>query len=153
MTSDAVGRLAKSDVIYVSPSLLLSPLPAMLEDTSAIYVRNVAPFDRFRSNGSALLPEAAFVTDAAGNIIGLAGGIMGPLTTAVWFKVPSIFRLRFTGTGTATIDAKDSLGNISTSVATYTLASATDQIEYPYLGEYAVMIRATLTGNVTAEVI
>lgn len=75
------------------------------------------------------------------------------LVNGFWTKTPSIFRLRLTGTGTVTIDARDSLGNITAGVASYTVSGATDQIEYPYAGEDAVAIRATLTGTATAEVI
>lgn len=84
-----------------------------------------------------------------------AGGatiLRGPLADGVWATIPSIFRLRLTGTGTVVIDSKDSLGNITTGVASYTVSGATDQIEFPYAGDNAVAIRATLTGT-TAEVI
>lgn len=101
--------------------------------------------------------EARFATDASGNVIGLlgAGGsvLFGQMVSGVWMKVPSIFRLRLTGTGAVTIDSKDSLGNITTGVASYTVTGATDQIEFPYAGDKAVAIRATLTGTATAEVI
>lgn len=79
--------------------------------------------------------------------------LRGQPTSGAWMTVPSIFRLRLTGTGTVTIDSKDSLGNITTSVASYTVSGATDQIEFPYAGDNAVAIRATLTGTATAEVI
>ena len=78
---------------------------------------------------------------------------VGGMVSSAWVKVPSIFRLRLTGTGTVTIDSKDSLGNITSAVATYTVSGATDQIEFPYAGDNAVAIRATLTGTATAEVI
>jgi hypothetical protein len=64
-----------------------------------------------------------------------------------------VFRLRLTGTGTATMDAKDSLDNITSAVAVFTASGATDQIEFPYAGDNAVAVRFTLTGSVTVEVI
>lgn len=70
-----------------------------------------------------------------------------------WMRVPTIFRLRLTGTGTVTIDAKDGLGNITESVAVYTPSSATDQIEYLYPGEDTVYIRAIIEGSAGVEVI
>jgi len=87
-------------------------------------------------------------------LVGAGGAtiLRGPLADGVWATIPSIFRLRLTGTGTVVIDSKDSLGNITTGVASYTVSGATDQIEFPYAGDNAVMIRATLTGT-TAEVI
>lgn len=99
-----------------------------------------------------------FVTDSYGNVAGIAGAdgvgvLAGPTISGVWFKTPSIFRLRFTGTGTATLDSRDSLGNITAGVNSYTLSGATDQIEFPYAGDKAVNIRVNLTGNVTCEVI
>ena len=48
---------------------------------------------------------------------------------------------------TGTLSVEDSLGNITTGVASYTVSGATDQIEFPYAGDDAVMIRATLTGT------
>lgn len=77
----------------------------------------------------------------------------GELTSGTWMQVPSIFRLRLTGTGTVTVDAKDSLGNITTGVESYAPSGATDEIQYPFLGDDAVSIRVTLTGSATAEVI
>lgn len=75
------------------------------------------------------------------------------MVNGVWTTTPSVFRLRLTGTGTVTIDARDSLGNITPNVASYTVSGATDQIEFPYAGDNAVAIRAALTGTATAEVI
>lgn len=116
------------------------------------------------SDGAATLwtsgdPKAAqLVTDPlTGMATGLTGpngsAFFGPVTSEVWMKVPSIFRLRFTGTGTAVMDSRDSLGNIAAALYSYTLAAATDQIEFPYAGDDAVNIRVTLTGTVTCEVI
>jgi len=80
--------------------------------------------------------------------------LYGPVTSGTWMKVPSLFRLRITGTGTLQMDSKDSLGNIT--LATFPLTSytgATDTIEFPYAGDDAVTIRVTLTGTLTCEVI
>ena len=70
-----------------------------------------------------------------------------------WKRVPSIFRLRLTGTGTIQIDARNSLGTITESVASYNVSGATDQIEFPYAGDDAVEIRAITAGAVSVEVI
>ena len=70
-----------------------------------------------------------------------------------WMRVPTIFRLRIFGSGTITIDAKDGEGNVTESVASYSPAGATDQIEYLYPGEDAVAIRANITGACGVEVI
>ncbi len=79
--------------------------------------------------------------------------LMGTLTSGVWFPVGSLFRLLMTGTGTVTIDSKDALGTITTGVYTTTLTGATNEIGFPYAGDAAVQIRATLTGSATAKVI
>jgi hypothetical protein len=75
------------------------------------------------------------------------------LISGAWARCPSIFRLRLTGTGTCSIDAKDSLGNETLAVVSYTVAGATDQIEFPYAGDDAVQIRANLTGTCKVEVL
>ena len=90
----------------------------------------------------------ASLVDGAGNAF-----LRGALTSGEWVTIPSIFRLRLTGTGTAVIDSRDSLGAVTSEVASYTLTAATDQIEFPYAGDNAVAIRVTLTGTATAEVI
>ena len=95
-----------------------------------------------------LSADGTSLVDGAGNSI-----LRGALTSGEWVTIPTVFRLRITGTGTVIIDSRDSLGNVSTSVESYTANGATDQIEFPYAGDNAVAIRATLTGNATAEVI
>lgn len=80
--------------------------------------------------------------------------LYGPVTSGAWMKVPSLFRLRITGTGTLQMDSKDSQGNIT--LATFpptSYTSETDKIEFPYAGDDAVTIRVTLTGTLTCEVI
>lgn len=98
-------------------------------------------------------------TNSAGQVTSLVSGdgssfLYGPVTSGAWMKVPSIFRLRITGTGTLQMDSRDSLGNIT--LATFPLTSytaETDKIEFPYAGDDAVTIRVTLTGTLTCEVI
>lgn len=102
--------------------------------------------------------SAEFATDSSGNVTGLVGPggaafLIGSLQDGIWARIPSIWRLRLTGTGTCTLDARDSLGTITLAFATYTASAATDQIEFPFAGANAVEIRATLTGTCTAEVI
>ena len=102
------------------------------------------------------MSDGWFDTNADGStspVAPLGGFLRGALSADEWFTVPSIFRLRLTGTGTVTIDSKDALGSITTGIASYTVTDATNQIEFPYAGDAAVMIRATLTGSATAEVI
>lgn len=98
--------------------------------------------------------EVYFARVVDGVLMGPDGAVLkGAMVSGTWFSTPSVFRLRITGTGTVTIDAKDALGNITLAVATYTATSATDQIEFPYAGDNAIAVRATLTGTTTVEVI
>ena len=93
-------------------------------------------------------------SDGTSLVSGDGSFLYGPVTSGTWMKVPSLFRLRITGTGTLQMDSKDSLGNIT--LATFPLTSytgATDTIEFPYAGDDAVTIRVTLTGTLTCEVI
>jgi len=104
-------------------------------------------------------PLPSWLFDGDHNPAGLVGPdgnavLYGKMTSGAWMKVPSnLSKLRLTGTGAVRIDSRDSLGAIHLNVASYTVAAATDQIEYPCYGENAVNIRATLTGTATAEVI
>ena len=100
--------------------------------------------------------DTVVTTDSTGTSLVSGDGsfLYGPVTSGTWMKVPSIFRLRITGTGTLQMDSKDSQGNIT--LATFPLTSytsETDKIEFPYAGDDAVTIRVTLTGTLTCEVI
>lgn len=70
-----------------------------------------------------------------------------------WISAPSIFRLRLVGTGTITVDSRDRLGAIATAVETYTISGATNQIEFPWLGDGAVEMRVTYPATATVEVL
>lgn len=119
-------------------------------------VDNVGDISSVYINGE-IAPVPIYLLDDNNNVTGLKGPdgpvFYGQLISNVWMKIPSIFRLRMTGTGTVSIDAKDSLGNITASVASYTVSAATNQIEFPYAGDDAVAIRATITGTCTVEII
>jgi len=76
-----------------------------------------------------------------------------PLPSGTWTSVPSISRLALSGTGTVTIDAKNLAGSITSSVVSYTVSGATNQIKFPFYGSDTVQICATYTGSASAEVI
>jgi hypothetical protein len=126
-----------------------------LSNAAALIASGIASADLDGANDGQLHTAKYRVVN--GNVTGLVGpggsAILGSMTSGSWMKVPSIFRLRLTGTGTCTLDARDSLGNITPGIASYTASNATDQIEFPYAGNNAVEIRATLTGTCKAEVI
>ncbi|MCA9280385.1 MAG: hypothetical protein KDA34_14950 [Phycisphaerales bacterium] len=90
----------------------------------------------------------ASLVDGAGNAF-----LRGALTSGEWVTIPTVFRLRLTGTGTVVMDARDSLGVETAAVESFIIEGATDQIEFPYAGDNAVAIRITVTGTATAEVI
>ena len=112
---------------------------------TAISLSGVAYIGNVMHEGSADAGAAAQVATRVPFTQSLASG--------VWANVPSIFRLALNGTGSVIIDSMDVLGNITTGVASYTPSSAVNSIQFPYAGDSAVQIRATLTGTATAKVI
>lgn len=77
----------------------------------------------------------------------------GPLINGAWKRIFSLPRLLLSGTGIVTIDARNRAGTVVLAVETYTLTAASGQIEYPYFGDDAVEVRASITGTATAEII
>lgn len=77
----------------------------------------------------------------------------GSIVSGAWIKVTNLVRLRITGTGTITIDLKDSLGNITITAETIVASNETDRIEYPFIGNDTIYIRVNITGSATAEII
>lgn len=86
-------------------------------------------------------------------VAAINSALSSSLVSGEWKKVASLIRLRLTGTGACVVDSKNALDVESTDLFTYTVSSATNQIEYPYLGDDATHIRVTLTGDCTAEVL
>jgi hypothetical protein len=75
------------------------------------------------------------------------------LRSDAWYSAPSIFRLRLVGSGTLTIDSRNSLGEFSGAVETYSASDATDQIEFPFLGAGAVEMRLRFPTTLSVEII
>ena len=94
-----------------------------------------------------------FATTDVTGVSDFSRKLAGNLASGEWFHPPSIFRLLLNGTGTVTIDSKDAAGTITAGVFSVTLASAINQIAFPYAGDAAIQISATLTGTATAKVI
>lgn len=90
-----------------------------------------------------------------GGIETSAGGtvINGTLISGAWAVPPSIFRLLLNGIGTVTIDSRDAAGVITPAVYSTSLSGAVNVIDFPYAGDSAISIRATLTGTATVQVI
>jgi len=126
--------------------------------------RVFGPFDDIRSYRiSCSSGELSFdvVTDYDDSLIGLISAdpaavraaLQQPLPNGQWTVIPSIYRLRLTGSGTVTIDARNGLNAETPAVASYGLTGETNRIEYPYFGDDTTQIRATLTGTATAEIL
>ena len=77
----------------------------------------------------------------------------GRLVPGLWRTVLPFARLRLSGTGTITIDARDTSGAVMTAVWSTTLSGSNGTIFYPFFAASAVAIRAAVTGNVYAEII
>lgn len=95
-----------------------------------------------------LSADGSSLVDGAGKSF-----LRGALVSGDWTTVPSLFRLRLTGTGSVVMDARNALGVVASGVNSYTVSGATNQIEFPYAGDDAVSIRVTLTGTANCEVI
>lgn len=100
------------------------------------------------------------ITDQGDALYLVVNGAMSPaaggsfrVTSGSWFSAPSIFRLRLTGTGSISVDAQNALGVITVGVFSAAANSATNQIEFPYLGDDATQMRVNITGSVTVEVL
>lgn len=76
----------------------------------------------------------------------------GPLTSGVWYKLPSIYKIILGGTGSVSFDTKTAAGAITTGVISYT-AGTDASVQYFYFGDTAYQVRATLGGTATAEIV
>lgn len=77
----------------------------------------------------------------------------GALVAGVWKPFTGLPRLLLNGTGTVTIDARNRAGTVTSAAYTTTLASAVNQIDFPFFGDDAVEIRAAYTGSASAEIV
>jgi hypothetical protein len=95
-----------------------------------------------------ILANAPYLLDGA-----RSDAFQGRLVPGLWRAVLPFARLRLSGTGTITIDARDASGAVTTAVWSTTLAGSNGTIFYPFFAASAVAIRAAVTGNVYAEII
>ena len=77
----------------------------------------------------------------------------GPLVAGVWHATSGLPRLLLNGTGTVTIDARNSAGTVTAAVFSATLSGAVNQVGFPYFGADTTEVRAAFTGSATAEII
>lgn len=74
------------------------------------------------------------------------------IESGAWIAVPSIFRLRLVGTGSAEVSSRDRL-LAESAVTTYNASGATNQIEFPFLGDGAVEMKVVFPGTLTVEIL
>jgi hypothetical protein len=113
----------------------------------SFYVPN-GIYSRRYYDGSGILQTTVTDTD-----MGMFG--TGALPSGVWVGFTGLPRLKLGGTGTVSIDTNtklDGSGTTTTGVFTAT-TSGTTTIAFPFFGNDAVAVRATLTGTATAEII
>ena len=77
----------------------------------------------------------------------------GDISTGQWMRIPMLARLKLTGTGTCTMDSRNSAGEITEGVEVYSVSSATGEIKFPYPGDDAEDVRFTLTGSCAVEIL
>lgn len=75
------------------------------------------------------------------------------ITAGSWWRVPTISRLRITGTGSLSINSRNGAGAVTSSVFSGNYSGANGKIEFPYYGDEAVEILATFPNTLTVEVI
>ncbi|SMD05609.1 hypothetical protein [Novosphingobium sp. B1] len=124
-----------------------------------------------RAAAAAASGAAANAQDTADDAVGAAAAAQGTANTALasattartflpgalsagaWRPVTGLPRLLLNGTGTVTIDARNRAETVTTAVYSTTLASAVNQIDFPFFGDDAVEIRAAYTGSASAEIV
>ena len=91
----------------------------------------------------------AFQADIDKLTASLGNGVLG----SSWVTLPSVYRLQISGTGTISIDtlAWDGV-TITTGVFSFA-PTGTSQPVYPYFGDSAYAVRATLTGTAVCNLV
>ena len=89
LTNPGVREADALGVVYCNAATIAAPTAQMLASYNTVFALDVAPFTRYRSNGTYLVPEGQYTTDSSGNITGLAGvsGFSGAAFT--WASKPS----------------------------------------------------------------
>lgn len=77
----------------------------------------------------------------------------GAIPSGYWVAIPSMFRLRCTGSGSCVLDSRNSLGAEESGFFEFDVANATDEIVFPFPGSGATHIRATFPATMTVEVL
>jgi len=95
------------NVVYCNAATIASPTAQMLASYNTVFALDVAPFTRYRANGTYLVPEAQYTTDASGKIIGLAGA------NGATLKIPRLIAEKTAITDGAIQTADQVIGSLS----------------------------------------
>ena len=72
LTNPGVREADPLNVLYCNAATIAAPTAQMLASYNTVFILDVAPFTRYRSNGTYLVPEAQYATDSSGSILGLS---------------------------------------------------------------------------------
>lgn len=84
---------------------------------------------------------------------GAAPNVNGMAVSGAWMRPVVPFRIRVLGTGSVTMDARDSAGTVTTGVFQDAYATQTDAVVWPYPGDTARQVRFTFPSTMTIEVL
>ena len=115
LTNPGVREADALGVVYCNAATLAAPTAQMLASYNTVFALDVAPFTRYRSNGTYLVLEGQYSTDTSGNILGLLSPtgtvVVSPrvvFQTAIPFILPG-----GSATSQFTISATGALSNIT----------------------------------------
>lgn len=72
LVNPGVTAAGPVDVVYCNAATIAAPTAQMLASYNTVFALDVAPFTQYRTTGTALVVVPQYVTDASGNITGLA---------------------------------------------------------------------------------
>ena len=153
MTITAIQPFYRAGVLIAAGPTQLS---YSASDEADLVRRGVAAYVGSNPQTGGLVPAMVQTNAITGatELLGTDGVILyGQMVSGAWMKVPTVFRLRLTGTGTVTVNSVDSLGVQTAAVASYTVSGVTGQIEFPYPGDDSAAIQAVFDPTLTVEVL
>lgn len=102
---------------------------------------------------TAAVTSATVATSVTSDASAVIASTIGLMVSGQWRPITGLPRLRLIGTGTVKFDADNGLGTITTEVASLAATGATNQIEYPYLGDDTTRVRPMITGSLSVELL
>jgi hypothetical protein len=84
---------------------------------------------------------------------GPAPDVNGMAASGAWMRPAVPFRVRVLGTGSLTMDARDSAGTVTAAVFQDAYATQTDAVIWPYPGDSARQVRFNFPSTLTIEVL